>query len=141
MAYNTEQLKQRAIQLINDKKLLFITDIYTLLGIASSTFYEHFPSNSSDYIEMDNLLQMNKSDIKTSLRSKWYQSPNPALQITLMKLVATAEERKLMSQSYVDIESGGEKIKSGINLEAMSLDALVELKNALSPDEDIDNVE
>lgn len=136
MAYKTKDLHNRAVQLINDKKLLFFTDVFTLLGISSSTFYEHFPKDSKEYNEIEKLLQKNKSEIKVSLRSKWYQSNNPALQITLMKLVATPEERKLMSQSYVDIESGGEKLKPSINLDEMSVEALLELKKAMGDSED-----
>lgn len=136
MAYNTENLKERAIRLINDKKLLFVTDVFTLLGISSSTFYEHFPKDSKHYNDIESLLQTNKSEIKVSLRSKWYQSNNPALQITLMKLVATSEERKLMSQSYVDIESGGERVKPTINFDGLSIEALLELRDAINEEED-----
>ena len=136
MAYKTEDLKKKAVMLINDKKLLFVTDVFTLLGISSSTFYEHFPKDSKDYKDIESMLQTNKSEIKVSLRSKWYQSNNPALQITLMKLVATPEERKLMSQSYVDIESGGEKLKPSINLEEVSLETLLELKSAMEGSDD-----
>jgi hypothetical protein len=38
------------------------------------------------------------------MRSKWYKSNAPALQMALMKLIATPEELKKLSMSYTDNE-------------------------------------
>lgn len=133
--YKTEELKAKAIKFIEERKLVFFADVFPLLGIASSTFYSHFPSESSDYKDIEQLIEKNRVDIKTSLRNKWFKSDNATLQIMLMKLVSTSEERKLMSQSFVDVESQGKPIGQGVDLSKLSTEALLELKGALEDSE------
>ena len=48
------------------------------------------------------VLFKNKVNLKVSLRSKWYNSDAPTLQLALMKLVASDEERKALSTSYME---------------------------------------
>lgn len=105
MAYNTEELKQKALEQIAGKKLIWIEEVATFIGIATSTFYEHFPSESSDYKELARALEDNKIELKTGMRKKWYDSEATGLQIGLMKLLGSSEERKRLSQSYVEMDS------------------------------------
>ena len=102
MAYNTETLKARAIEVIKKNKLIFIEDICAMLGIAKSTYYEHFPPASNDSNELSNLLDENKISLKVGLRKKWYDSDNATTQMALYKLCSTSEEHKKLQQSYVD---------------------------------------
>ena len=52
----------------------------------------------------------NKIKTKVALRNKWFESDNPTLQISLMKLIADDDERKKLSTTYQDITSNNESI-------------------------------
>ena len=110
MAYNTEDLFNTAIEQIKKHKLFFIEDIIAFLPCRKSTFYEHFPNDSDYYKNMFEELEQNRTELKVSMRSKWYKSNAPALQMALMKLICTDEERKMLSMTHSDITSNGEKL-------------------------------
>ena len=112
MAYNTEDLLEKALRVIPEKNFFFIEDVYTELGIASSTFYDHFPSNSSEYKQIAELLNQNAVRTKHKMRNKWYKSDNATLQVALMKMIGSDEDRKKLTKSYQDITTDGEKIQS-----------------------------
>ena len=100
MAYKTEDLFNTAIEQIKKHKLFFIEDIIAFLPCRKSTFYEHFPNDSDYYKKMFEELERNRTELKVSMRSKWYKSNAPALQMALMKLIATPEELKRLSMQY-----------------------------------------
>ena len=100
MAYNTEDLFNTAIEQIKKHKLFFIEDIIAFLPCRKSTFYEHFPNDSDYYKRMFEELEQNRTELKVSMRSKWYKSNAPALQMALMKLIATPEELRKLSMQY-----------------------------------------
>ena len=100
MAYNTEDLFNTAIEQIKKHKLFFIEDIIAFLPCRKSTFYEHFPNDSDYYKKMFEELERNRTELKVSMRSKWYKSNAPALQMALMKLICTDEERKKLAMQY-----------------------------------------
>jgi hypothetical protein len=105
MAYKTEDLFNTAIEQINKNKLFFIEDIIAYLPCRKSTFYEHFPNDSDNYKKMFEALETNRTELKVSMRSKWYKSNAPALQMALMKLIATPEELKKLSMQYIESEN------------------------------------
>jgi hypothetical protein len=45
------------------------------------------------------------------MRSKWYTSNAPALQMALMKLIASPEELRKLSMTYNAIEGGDKPIQ------------------------------
>ena len=110
MAYKTEELLSKALEAIEKHKLFFIEDIIAFLPCAKPTFYEHFPNDSNDYKTMFQALEKNRTEIKTSLRSKWYKSNAPALQLALYKLIASPDEHRSLQMQYNDHTTGGEKI-------------------------------
>ena len=110
MAYNSQELFEKAKKLIKERNLFFHTDVFEQLVISSSTYYEHFPKESSEYKAIDEMLSENRSKIKNGLRSKWFHSEAAATSIALYKLIATADERKKLSQQYSDVTSGGDKL-------------------------------
>lgn len=110
MAYDTAELKKRALNLIKENNLFFHSDVFNLLGIVSSTYYLHFPSDSEDYQDLNLALLQNRANTKNSLRSKWYKSDNSTQTIALYKLIATDDERKRLSQTYTDITTNGESV-------------------------------
>jgi hypothetical protein len=110
MAYNTKDLLEKAKAAIEKHKLFFIEDVVAFLPCGKTAFYEHFANETNERKEIDELLERNKVEIKTSMRSKWYKSEAPALQISLYKLICSQDERKAMSMQHNDVTSGGDKI-------------------------------
>lgn len=105
MAYKTEDLFNTAIDAIKKNRLIFIEDIIAFLPCHKSTFYEHFPNESDNYKKMFDMLETNRTTLKVSMRSKWFNSNAPALQMALMKLIATPEELKKLSMTFVESEN------------------------------------
>ena len=102
MGYKTKDLYKKALEVVKEKKLFFIDDIIAFLPCGKTTFYQHFPVDGSDMADIKAALEENRVAIKTSMRHKWYQSNNPTLQIALMKLICTDEERKKISNNYIE---------------------------------------
>lgn len=100
MAYDKVKIFEQAKEVIIKHKLFFIEDIVAFLPIAKKTFYEYFPIGSNESNELKELLDTNRIEIKVSLRSKWYKSDAPALQMALMKIICTDEERRKLSMNY-----------------------------------------
>lgn len=102
MAYNKKDLFDEAIKHIKEKKLFFIEDVVGFMSCTKSTFYAHFPIDSDEMNTIKEELENNRIAIKTSMRKKWYDSDNATLQIALMKLISTDDERKRISNTYID---------------------------------------
>jgi hypothetical protein len=117
MAYNTEELEKQSLKAIEKYKLFFIEDIVSYLPCTKPTFYEH-KLNELDSIK-DALTKV-KTEIKVSMRSKWYKSENATLQMGLMKLIGSDEERRRLSQTHTDITTDGKSL----NTPLMNLDPL-----------------
>ena len=105
MAYDRKKIFEQAKEVIVKHKLFFVDDIVAFLPCATSTFYDFFPANSEELEELKELLNQNKTELKVSMRSKWYKSNAPALQMALMKLICTDEERKKLAMQYSENEN------------------------------------
>lgn len=105
MAYDRVKIFEQAKEVIVKHKLFFIEDIVAFLPISKPTFYEFFEVNSNEFNELKELLETNRVSLKVSMRSKWYTSNAPALQMALMKLIATPEELKKLSMQFVESEN------------------------------------
>lgn len=110
MAYITKELFDKALIAIEEHKLFFIEDIIAFLPCAKPTFYEHFPNDSNDYKVMFEALERNRAEIKVSMRKKWQISEAPALQMALMKLICTDDERKKISMNHIDHTTNNESL-------------------------------
>lgn len=111
MAYKTKDLEKQALKAIKDNNLIFIEEIVTFLPCNKQTFYNHKLDELDD---LKKALEDNKVKNKQSLREKWYKSFSPALQLAVYKLCATDQERKILSQTFIDHSTKNEKIE-GIN--------------------------
>lgn len=109
MAYDRAKIFEQAKEAIEKHKLFFIDDIVAFLPIAKSTFYEWKLEQSE---ELKAMLEKNRIELKVSMRSKWYKSNAPALQMALMKLICNDDERKMLSMTHTDVTSGGKTITS-----------------------------
>jgi hypothetical protein len=116
MAYDRVKIFEQAKEAIVKNKLFFIEDIVAFLPCDKTTFYRFFEVNCNEYNELKDLLETNRTELKVSMRSKWYKSNAPALQMALMKLICTDEERKMLSMTHSDITSNGEKLTPPIDL-------------------------
>ena len=116
MAYKTEDLLQKAMEAIEKNKLFFIEDIIAYLPCGKTAFYEHFPNETNNYKKMLEALEKNRTELKVSMRSKWYKSNAPALQMALMKLIASPEELRKLSMQFVESEN-----KHNVNFDIKTL--------------------
>lgn len=105
MAYDRNKVFEQAKEVIVKHKLFFVDDIVAFLPCSKQTFYDFFPVNSDKLDELKALLETNRTTLKVSMRSKWYTSNAPALQMALMKLIATPEELKKLSMQFIESEN------------------------------------
>ena len=105
MAYDRKKIFEQAKEMIVKHKLFFVDDIVAFLPCSKSSFYEFYPDGSDELDELKGLLEVNRTTLKVSMRSKWYTSNAPALQMALMKLIATPEELKKLSMQFVESEN------------------------------------
>jgi hypothetical protein len=114
MAYKTEELERLALEAIEKHKLFFIEDIVAYLPCTKPTFYEH-KLNESNAIK-EALLEV-RTNLKVSMRSKWFRSDNPTLQLALMKILSNDEELRKLSMQHQVNEEAEKPIFNGINLD------------------------
>ena len=124
MAYDRKKIFEQAKEVIVKHKLFFIEDIVAFLPCDKTTFYKFFPLESNELNELKGLMETQRTELKVKMRSKWYNSNAPALQMALMKLIASPEELKRLSMTYTDNET---KIQGGLNVNVVNK-------------EDIDNI-
>lgn len=105
MAYDRKKIFEQAKEMIVKHKLFFVDDIVAFLPCSKSSFYEFYPDGSDELDKLKELLEVNRTTLKVSMRSKWYTSNAPALQMALMKLIATPEELKKLSMQFVESEN------------------------------------
>ena len=117
MAYDKQKIFEQAKEMIVKHKLFFVEDIVAFLPIAKKTFYEYFPVESNESNELKGLLETNRVELKVSMRSKWYKSNAPALQMALMKLIATPEELRKLSMTHTAVEEVEKPIFKNIDLD------------------------
>jgi hypothetical protein len=110
MGYDKKKIFQQAKEVTVKNKLFFIEDIVAFLPCDKTTFYRFFPVDCHEYNELKALLEKNRTELKVSMRSKWYKSNAPALQMALMKLIASPEELKRLAMTYTDVTTDGEKL-------------------------------
>jgi len=102
MAYKTSELKKQALAAIENHRLFFVEDVVSYLPCHKATFYEHFPDGSDNLKEIHEALQKNRIEVKSSMRSKWYNSDAPALQLALYKIICSPEERRSLSMQHTE---------------------------------------
>lgn len=113
MAYDRKKIFEQAKEVIVKHKLFFVEDIVSFLPISKTTFYEFFNLESDELNELKELLEVNRTSLKVSMRSKWYNSNAPALQMALMKLIATPEELRKLSMQFIESENVNKNIDAG----------------------------
>jgi len=105
MAYKRKEIFEKAKTALDKNPLLFVEDIIAYLPCDRSTFYRMFPPECDEYDTLKEKLEINRIRTKTELRKKWFSSKAPALQMGLMKLLATPEEHKRLSMQFIESEN------------------------------------
>jgi len=123
MANDKRKIFEQAKAAIIKNKLFFIEDVVAFLPIAKKTYYEYYPIDSYESNELKELLEVNKIEIKSSMRSKWYKSSAPALQLALYKLIAMPEEHRALQMNYTDVTTKDQPI------------SIISLGNGVKPEE------
>jgi hypothetical protein len=123
MAYDKDKLHKQAIKAITENNLYFIEDIITMLPCSKATFYEYFPSNSDELNKIKEMIEMNKVAQKVKMRKKWGDSDNATLQMALMKLISTDDERKRLAVSYVESKT----TQTNVDLSGLSTDDILNI--------------
>lgn len=101
MAYDTQELYDKAEAAIKEHGLFFIEDIVAYLPCDKTTFYAHFPKNSNELNALKQMLEVNRVHKKVALRKNWSAEDAPAgLQMGLMKLICNDDERERLSMNY-----------------------------------------
>lgn len=127
MRQGYKNIIENAIKASKNEENHFIVDVIAEIGISNVTFYKYIPNKSEAYKEiMENIIK-NRVRTKKEMRKNWKTNGHPTLQVSLMKLIGTDEERKALSRSHIDIESGGEKIQHAFDISKLSTDTLLEL--------------
>lgn len=99
MAYDKQDLIKIALEAIDKHQLVFIDEVVTFLPCSRATFYNH---ELDKLDELKDALNNVRTSMKTQLRNKWRDSKNATLQIGLMKLIATDDERKRLATGYME---------------------------------------
>jgi hypothetical protein len=110
MAYDKKKIFEQAKEAIQKHKLFFMDEVPDFLPCSRSTFYDYFPDGSDELDSFKSLIAINKTEVKTSLRSKWYKSNAPALQLALYKLIASPDEHRSLQMNYQDVTSEGKQV-------------------------------
>jgi L-lactate utilization protein LutC len=127
MAFNKKKILNQAKEAIVKHKLFFMDEVPDFLPCSRSTFYAFFPDSSDELDSLKSLISINKTQIKTAMRSKWYKSNAPALQMALMKLLSTPEELRKLSMHHQEVT------QTNFNVDAKELDEaeIKKIKDAL----------
>ena len=108
--YDREAIFEKCKEVIEQNRLFFIEDVIAFLPISKPTFYVYFPMDSYELNTLKEMINKNKVLTKTEMRSRWYQSENPTLQIALYKTICSDDERKMLSTNHTDITTNGKPI-------------------------------
>jgi hypothetical protein len=123
MAYDRKEIFEKAKEVTTKNKLFFIEDIVAFLPCDKTTFYRFFEPQSNEYNELKELLEINRTELKVSMRKKWYNSNAPALQMALMKLIASPEELRKLSMNHQVTEEAEKPIFNGIDINVTTNDS------------------
>ena len=110
--YDKNKLYEQSKEAIEENNLFFIEDIVAWLPCTKATFYEYFPLDSDELNELKGMLEVNKIRTKSSIRAKLFRSEKAGELLALYRLICTPEERRMLNQSYLEVESN----KSNINI-------------------------
>lgn len=105
MPNDRQKIFDQAKAVAESKKLIWIEEIVSFLPISKPTFYDYFPPDSNELNELKEIIENNRVSLKAAMRKKWYDSENPTLQVSLMKLLGTEEETHRLNGSKTETKT------------------------------------
>ena len=105
MSYDKNKIFEQAKTVAESKKLIWIEEVVAFLPISTTTFYEYFPAKSEESEAIKEIIANNRISLKAAMRKKWYDSENPTLQVSLMKLLGTEEETHRLNGSKTETKA------------------------------------
>jgi hypothetical protein len=69
------------------------------LNVSRTWFYENYPVDTDNYNTIKQYIDRNKISRKQQMMSNWFLSDAPTLQIGLMKLLGTQDERDALNNN------------------------------------------
>jgi hypothetical protein len=118
--YTTEELEQMSIELIEKHQIISIKELASFLPISRQSFYNH---GLDKFDSIKDSMERIKTSTANELRIKWKNSDNATLQVALMKLVASDEDRKRLATSYMETKQK----HTTVDLSELSTDDIVNL--------------
>lgn len=115
--YSPEKLKEDILFAIrSDENVVFMVDVYKIVGIEHHLFDRYFAKGSADYEEIMEALNSNKGKMKKLIRNRLLDMNNPTALICLYKLLGTADERAALN-NHKTKEDKAESTDNDITLE------------------------
>jgi len=102
------------LEVINKYNIFAISDIFAFYPSLKKSQFYNLELEKSDLLK--EALDNNKVKTKQTLKSKWSKSENPTLQIALFKTICSDEERRALSQTYIDHTTKDNEIKQVITI-------------------------
>jgi hypothetical protein len=99
VAYNKEEIIQKALQVIEQENCTRISEVLLFLPISRATFYGWELDKLDQIVEK---IEDQKIAIKAKMKKKWYNSDVPALAIAAFKLIAAEDEADALNTSKVN---------------------------------------
>jgi hypothetical protein len=99
VAYNKEEIIQKALQVIEQENCTRISEVLLFLPISRATFYGWELDKLDEIVEK---IEDQKIAIKAKMKKKWYNSDIPALAIAAFKLIAAEDEADALNTSKVN---------------------------------------
>ncbi len=99
MPYNKKKLYEQAINIATNKKCFFIEQVVSFMSCEKPTFYKYFKPGSNELNAIKDLLEANRIEVKSAMYKKWFDSDNPTLQISLMKIIGNEHDAKRLNNS------------------------------------------
>lgn len=115
MTERTEKRKQKVYEQLQarikeDRKLVFIKDLYEIAGMSASTFYKYYQEGSEELQTLTDLLDNNKTTMKREIRDRLMECKNPAALIFLYKVLTTdPKERAELEYKPYEIKAAKEE--------------------------------
>ena len=110
MAYDRNEIFEKAKKAIENNYLIFIEEVVAFLPISKPTFYSLFPLDSNEFNDLKELLEEQKIQKKATIRAKLMKGEKAAELLAYYRLICTPEERKMLNQQYIDHTTKGNEI-------------------------------
>lgn len=90
---------RRVVESLDGYGMFFVADILARAGISKGAFLRYFPIGSREREWIDSRLMDSRRRVVSSVYAKLYKSDNPQALITLLRALATPEERAAITPS------------------------------------------